>query len=40
MRQVLKQKKLAFKKWQKSKLERDKDKYKLKKRSQKDCGNR
>ena len=35
VRQVLKQKKLAFKKWQKSKLERDMDKYKLKKREAK-----
>ena len=32
VRQVLKQKKLAFKKWQKSKLEQDMDKYKLKRR--------
>ena len=35
VRQALKQKKLAFKKWQKSKLERDKDKYKLKRREAK-----
>ena len=35
MRQVLKQKKLAFKKWQKSKLEGDKDEYKLKRREAK-----
>ena len=35
VRQVLKQKKLAFKKWQKSKLEGDKDKYKLKRREAK-----
>ena len=35
VRQVLKQKKLAFKKWQKSKLEQDKDKYKLKRREAK-----
>ena len=35
VRQVLKQKKLAFKKWQKSKLEGDKDEYKLKRREAK-----
>ena len=35
MRQVFKQKKLAFKKWQKSKLKGDKDEYKLKRREAK-----